>query len=434
MKTIKNTIWLVTEKLISLGSALLGNIIIARTLQPEMFGVMNFLIATVTLFQPLMKFGMNSIITREICNNLSSRALVLKTTFIIRSVACLISFFIAVLAINFGEWFNLEYLNLFIFLIVAQMFSPFEIFKYWFEAEVNSKPVVLARTILSLFFILVKVYLVLVYKDLAILMICISVEAALGFIIYAYCYQKISRNITSVMTAKLDVKYLLSLVKQSSLLIFSAFAAVIYMKIDQVMLGSMSSNFNVAIYSVAVKFSEMAYFIPVAIVTSLFPGILNLKRSGNIDEYESRLKYIMGGLFWLAFIGAVFCVFVSEKLIGLTYGANYILSASVLNIHIWGGIFIFVRALLSKWILAEGVLWVSLKLQFSGALVNVILNYFWIPLYGPEGAAWATLVSVAFSTWVTLFFNRKTLGMALLMTKSPLFFLFKVTSLYSTKR
>jgi len=66
------------------------------------------------------------------------------------------------------------------------------------------------------------------------------------------------------------------------------------------------------------------------------------------------------------------------------------------------------RAALSKWILIENALYFSLLTQGLGALSNVVLNYFLIPLYGGEGAAWATLVSYAIASFFAVFLYART--------------------------
>ena len=75
------------------------------------------------------------------------------------------------------------------------------------------------------------------------------------------------------------------------------------------------------------------------------------------------------------------------------------------------------RALLSKWLIAERLLKFSLLTQGIGAVSNVILNYIWIPQFGILGAAWATIISYAFSSYVVLWFHHKTLVMAQIMTR-----------------
>lgn len=58
----------------------------------------------------------------------------------------------------------------------------------------------------------------------------------------------------------------------------SAIAITAYVKIDQIMLGQMVSDEAVGIYSAATRISDVWYFVPMAIVASVFPAILEAKK------------------------------------------------------------------------------------------------------------------------------------------------------------
>ena len=81
----------------------------------------------------------------------------------------------------------------------------------------------------------------------------------------------------------------ISLVKESWPLIFAGLAIAVYMKIDQIMLGEMIGKKAVGTYAAAVRLSEIWYFIPMAIASSVFPSIVKSKQ---LDEqiYKKRMQ------------------------------------------------------------------------------------------------------------------------------------------------
>ncbi len=115
---------------------------------------------------------------------------------------------------------------------------------------------------------------------------------------------------------------------------------------------------------------------------------------------------------------AVFVSFIANDLILFLYGAEYETAGNILSIHIWAGIFIFMRALFSKWIIIENVLMFSLITQGFGALTNMVLNFILIPQYGVYGAAIATLISYAMASYFVLAFYAKTRDIFWMMTKA----------------
>jgi O-antigen/teichoic acid export membrane protein len=83
----------------------------------------------------------------------------------------------------------------------------------------------------------------------------------------------------------------------------------------------------------------------------------------------------------------------SKLIIAALYGQNYLGAGTVLSIHIWAGLFIFVGVARDKWILTENLQRYTFIYTAMGAIVNIILNTYLIPPYGINGAAFATLIS-----------------------------------------
>lgn len=53
---------------------------------------------------------------------------------------------------------------------------------------------------------------------------------------------------------------------------------------------------------------------------------------------------------------------------------------------------------------------IFMNVLFVGAVINVVLNYFLIPLYGIEGAAFASMTSVIFWNLTMVYFVKKEFG------------------------
>ena len=107
---------------------------------------------------------------------------------------------------------------------------------------------------------------------------------------------------------------------------------------------------------------------------------------------------------------AIPITFLARPLVTLLYGESYIAAAPILTIHIWAGLFAFMRQLFSRWLILEGLLKYSFFSHAFGAVVNVILNLLLIPRFGGTGSAVATLCSYATSSYLALFLTRDTRG------------------------
>jgi polysaccharide transporter, PST family len=219
---------------------------------------------------------------------------------------------------------------------------------------------------------------------------------------------------------KCKISYIKKLCKDSFPLMLSSFTAIIYMKIDQVMLAHMSSSYAVGVYSAAIRLSEVWYFIPGAITASVFPSIIQMKQ---LDEktYYRRISHLFNFLTYLSVTIAIPITFLSQQIIKMLYGDVYSGAGIVLCVHIWSAIFVFLGVAQSPWNLSEGLQKLSLSRSILGAGINVSLNLLLIPQYGALGAAIATLVSYAVANYFANLFDRRTLNIFRLQSRALAF-------------
>ncbi|CAH1543641.1 Polysaccharide transporter, PST family [Vibrio jasicida] len=400
------------EKLFSLGLSMLVTMALARYLAPSNFGQLNYLISLVALLGPLCALGLNSIITREIVNQPEKRDAVIGSSLVLRFVAAIIFSSIAGLVawyfMGASEWKN------FIVLLVGQSFQALLVFDFWIQAELLNRLAAKVRSGILLFMSVVKLVGVWAGLDFSYFVWVIAIEMALTCVGLLVIFHAKTGALQQLSFCKDEAKGLL---KQSWWLFLSGMAAIIYLKIDQVMLGWLSTDAEVGVYAVAAKLSEVWYFFPLAIVTSYFPQLLKSKTEMP-DKYQIQLQKLCDVLCMSALSLAILVQILAPWGVTFLFGDAYQASAKVLVVHIWAGVFIFMRALLSKWLLAENLLRFSLFTQVIGAAMNVVGNALLIPEYGAQGAAFATVIGYTSASYFALFAHPSTWPMAKVMTLS----------------
>lgn len=164
------------------------------------------------------------------------------------------------------------------------------------------------------------------------------------------------------------------------------------MKIDQVMIQEMLGNEAVGQYAAATRLSEIWYFIPTVVASSLFPAIVNAKRQSE-ELYYDRLQKLFDLVVWIAIAIALPITFLSDMIVNMLYGEQYNQAASVLMIHIWASIFVFLGVVSGNWYINENLQLLAFWRAFYGMISNIFLNLLLITKYGIQGAAIATLIS-----------------------------------------
>jgi O-antigen/teichoic acid export membrane protein len=391
MRYFKNTSWMFGEHVLRMAAGVLVGIWVARYLGPEQFGVFSYVMAFVAIFSSVAKLGLDSIVVRDLVNEPEKRDIYLGTAFWLKLMGALVMLAVIAFATIFTR--NDHTTNLYIFIIASGIiFQSFEVIDFYLQSKVLSKFVSICKITQLLLSSLLKIYFVLTGADLFwFVMVSLVDQMTLAFSLYAaYKYQKLGSfyRCFDWDTAK-------KLLQDSWPLIFSGLAIVVYMRIDQVMIKEMLGAKEVGLFSAAVRLSEVWYFIPVIIATSLFPAIVNAK-SIDTELYYSRLQKLYDLMLLVALGVALPMTFLSDWLVTFLYGDDYLQSGGVLAIHIWTGVFVFLGVVNAKFLLVEGLMRVMFYFTLACSVLNLFFNFFLIPKYGLYGAAIATLCAQFF--------------------------------------
>lgn len=412
-KIIDNSGWLTFEKIFRLGLGLLVSIFVARYLGPDKFGILRYAISLMTFMGTFVYLGLSGLVIRDIVNNPQEINVILGTTFTLKLIGSILGYAILTTIVYLSGAESIEKTVLLV-IALAIFFRPFETIDYWYHSQTRSKFSVYAKSLAFIAASLAKILLVILHASLLAFAFVTFVEVALAACFLVIIYQSQGQNIFRWRVYLIKAKELLGL---SWILILSDMFAMVYFKIDQIMLRWLIDAKEVGVYSVAVTFSETWYFIPSIIALSVYPTLLQQKKT-NGQQYKKNLQKTMDILFFIAFSVALVVTFFGPKVILFLYGDPYRKAGYILMIHIWAGIFIFMRSLFSRWILIENMLVFSLITHGLGAVANVVLNIILIKPYAGYGAAAATLLSYAIASYFALFINTRTRTIAYIMTKS----------------
>ena len=412
-KYFKNTAWLMLGRVLSM----VVGFIIARYLGPSSFGDLSFAIAFTGIFAAVATLGLDSFIIREIIHTPGKKDIILGTSFWMRLVVSLMLIPISViLYVFFRELSPIQGVSLISLINLcafASAFKSFNVIDSYFQSQVKSKYVVHVQNVCLFISAAIKVSLILlklpvVYFALALVIDGLMLATGLILIYREKVFQSVYNWKFSSATAS-------SLLKKSWPLMFTAVMISLYMQIDIVMLKPLGAK-AVGIYSAAARISEAWYFIPVAIVTSVMPAIIQARKTDQ-NRYMKRLQNLYDLLVAISLPIALLISFSANFIINLLYGDQFQGAGIMLSIHIWSGIFVFLGSASSQYLLAEGYTVISFKRTALGAIVNILLNIWLIPVYGGVGSAVATLIAYFTAAFSILLFPQ-TRQQGIMMLKS----------------
>lgn len=411
---VTNTGWLFAERIVRVGVGLLVLIWLARYLGPEEFGLLSYALAFVSLFGSIAGLGLNNVVVRDLVRERESAGDILGSAFLLLVFGGVLALGLVVVAINFiRPEDNLSKLIVTL-LGLGLLLKSSEVVKYWFESQVQSRYAVWVESGAYLIFAIVKITLILLNAPLVAFVWALFAEGLLAAIGLMLVYVWRGGELRAWRALSSRCKPML---KDSWPLILSGLAIMVYLKIDQIMLGQMLGDEAVGIYSAAVRISEAWYFIPAAIVASVYPAIIEARKECETLYYQ-RLQRLYDLMTLLGLLVALPMTFLSGFVVNWIYGEMYSQAGSVLAIHIWSSVFIFLGVASGKWFVIEGLTRLAFRRNLFGAALNIALNFVLIPAMGIVGAAIATLVSVSVAAYFSDFLFVSTRKVFVQKTKS----------------
>lgn len=404
VKIAVNIAWLSFDRVTRMIVSLIVVAWMARYLGPHDFGLLNFVVSFNGLFVAISVLGLKDIVVRDIVHDKQGAQVTIGTSFVLQIIAgCLayVAMIGAVLLLRPNDPLALSLA----FVVGATLTIKFtDTVNYLFEAHILSKYTVWTQNGTFLIFAVVKVLLIILDAPLLAFAWAIFCEALLTSLFLLILINQKGILFTSL---KFDLGRARALLKDSWPLIVSAVAVTLYMRIDQIMLGQMIGDDAVGVYSAAVRISEVWYFIPMVVCASVFPALLAIKKESE-EQYYIKLQKLFDIMFLISLCVAIPTTFIATYIVTFIFGGAYAGSGPVLALHIWASTFVFLGVAGSQWFIAENKQVLLLKRTIFGAIINIMLNLWLVPLYHTTGAAVATIVAQAFSTFLVDILERET--------------------------
>ncbi len=395
-KVVTNIMWALLGKIVtSLGVFFVG-ILVARYLGPEKYGLMNYVISFVTLFTVVAEFGFASITVRELSKNPKRMNVIMGSGFWIRCIFATLAYLL-VLLIGFLSHSDSETFLMIVLYGLYLFTTPFTIIRNYFTSIVQNKYVVKSEITRTCIGALIKVFLL--YFEFP--LICFICASAFDFVLVAGGYIiSYKTKVGSLKNWKFNITIAKFLCSESWPLALSSSAIIIYQKIDQVMIKNMIDDNSVGYFATAASFLALVLFLPNILAQTLTPMLVKLKKKNEIAYLKKRQTFA-NIMVWGTLIASMLISLCSYWIIKLTYGDAYLAAVPVLQILAWKTFGSALSEASGHLIIIDGIQKWAFFRNLIGCIVCVILNLFFIPLWGIVGSAYVAVIT----TLITGFFS-----------------------------
>lgn len=182
--------------------------------------------------------------------------------------------------------------------------------------------------------------------------------------------------------------------------------SLLILRVDLYMVNFFKGMAEAGFYSLASSFGDIFFILPFSIVTVIFPKI----NAEGKSKKESIAKYSRISLF-LVFLMAIGALLFIKPVIGLLFGQVFLVSVRPIILLLPGLIALSIATFLGQYFMSTGY---PLKLTISWffvAVLNIILNFIYIPQYGMAAAALSSTVSYILALCFHYYFFSKETGL-----------------------
>lgn len=362
---------------------------ISRILDVENIGKINFSNSIVNYFLLIAGLGISTYATREgsyIRDDKEKLNILCNEVFTINILSTLFAYILLIITVYFNSKLQTYKLLIAIYSIniigttigINWLYSIYE--DYWY---------ITVRSILFQIISLVLMFTFVKTKQDYIKYVCILMISATGANILNYFNSK--KYIRLRILKKTNIK---RHIKPILIIFISTIATTIYVNSDSTMLGFMSSNYIVGIYSVSVKIYTIFKSLVASIILVALPRLSNYIADKRRSDYEDKVNKIYRVLLILLIPITVGLYMSANDIILILSGSSYISAVSSLRILSIALVFsvigiYYTNAVLLPMKYENEVM----KITLISACVNIILNLIIIPSYKQNGAAVTTVIS-----------------------------------------
>lgn len=392
-KVFTNTFAQVVGKAFTATSSLIVTILIGKNLGPTGYGQFTQVFVFVGYFYTVVDFGLNAIYVRSAEEK--NEVIKLRLLVGLRSVLALIFSLTAVIIAfflpydvqtNTGFAPNVK-LGIAIAASTILSHALFTSANAFFQKKLSYQYSAIASTVSALTTLAVATFVSLTTRGFY---GYILAYVASGISLVTTAYFLLFKKTKEPIIPKIDLESWGNLIRRSWPVGLSLLFNLVYFRIDVFILSKFKSSYEVGIYGLAYQIFESSLALPIFFANSIYPFLVEASKK-SVFRLRRTIKFWLLILFLISITLIFFLIAVSYliELVDPRFGP----SRPVLVILSLGVPFFFLSVVLWNGLIAAGKQKYLLIIYASGAVINVVVNYLTIPVYGYYAAAVTTVIS-----------------------------------------
>lgn len=402
-------------KIVGMGLGYIFVLLIARWYGADTMGLYALSFTLLNIFVTIGVFGFDNALVKFIADyNRNNKVFLIKEVYqkalIVTSlVSCIVSILFFLHVDFFAVTLFKNEQLIFFFQIISFAIIPYTLLKIntaTFRGLKRIKEFSFMETVL-VFLLSVVLFIILYFlyknQEITILsqVVAIFISSIISFIL-------IKKHISKGVITKKVLKYK-NILKISFPMLLASSIALIMSWTDIIMLGVFKSASEVGVYTVLIKLAGLTSITLMAINSIAAPKFSELYSNNDIDGLKKIVQHSSKMIFYSS-LPIILILSIFPKFILEIFGQEFIMGTTALWILMFGQFVNIISGSGGYIMQMTNNHNVFQKIIIVTFLINIILNYFLIPMFGINGAAFASMFSIIFWNIFTVVYLKKTMG------------------------
>ncbi|WCB42459.1 oligosaccharide flippase family protein [Escherichia coli] len=318
---LKNSIWLLSEKIVRLIVNFISVVYLANLLGPTIYGEYSYLYSIGMIIYTISSLGLDNVTTRECINNPIEKDRMLFLSLLLRGTTFVVT------AVIYSLFLTSSNFNVSILILSAYAYTIITPYELYYAGIANSKFFSSMRTLAFLLSTIAKIIFA-YWRYYELVALAFALEGVI-YILFSYLKIKVhftlGRHIINYCEIKKIIIMSLPLFYVSMVLIFSS-------KIDQILILHFLNFNELGVFSVAISISSALCILPNTFTSAFYGKILN-SNDNELICMIYRINIILGVV--IIALSILFIPFIIESF----FSPAYFNAADVITLLLFSNVF-----------------------------------------------------------------------------------------------
>jgi len=379
---------LLFEKITRMAFSVLFSIWIARSMGAEVYGELLFALSAVSIVLTMAGLGMDHYMVQVLSLKNSDETTDLGALFTLKLLSGTFFSIVGYIILYFSNWEESR-INLCLVLGIQVPLLCLSVF----QAKLKSR---------EYFTRIAVIQLMALFISSAVKIAILMNGGGVVYLAWAISLDMVLITRFSVYGSKIHFLWNWSVIrihfKRGLFLLVGALSAILYMRVDQIMIAEILGSESTGHYGVAVRLVDSWIPLLSILVSTALPS-LTKRFSEYPESFREHFIKLMSRLMKICFLISVVYFFYGSQLVLFIYGNEYSPGAPLCALLIWSLPFVMLSHTSWTYYLQYNLYLIGSIRLFIGAVLNIGLNIMLIQSHGLVGCVIATLISYSVSSF-----------------------------------